>query len=53
MTKKTMGMYTMVSEGGGGISGGQIVDNGGYDELIGRNGCFAELAGRQRVEAVG
>ncbi len=31
------------------MEGGQIVENGSYDELIGKNGYFADLVERQRV----
>ena len=32
------------------IDGGRIVEDGTYDELIAKNGFFAELVARQRVD---
>ena len=31
------------------LDNGKIVEDGTYDELIARNGCFAELVERQRI----
>ena len=31
------------------MDGGQIVEDGTYDELIEKNGLFAELVARQRL----
>lgn len=45
-----MGMHTLISEGAGGVSGGHIIEDGTYDELLAKNGFFAELVARQRVE---
>jgi len=35
------------------LSGGQIIEEGTYDELIGINGYFAELVERQRLDTAG
>ena len=33
------------------LDGGQIVEDGSYDELIEKGGFFADLVARQRVDA--
>ena len=35
------------------LDGGKIIESGTYDELIARNGFFAELVSRQRLDADG
>ena len=32
------------------VDGGRIAEEGTYDELIARNGLFAELVARQRID---
>ena len=32
------------------LDGGKIIEDGTYDELIAKNGFFAELVERQRIE---
>ena len=32
------------------LDGGRIVEDGTYDELIDKGGCFAELVERQRLD---
>ena len=34
------------------IDGGRIIEDGNYDELIAKNGYFAELVERQRLDSV-
>ena len=35
------------------LDGGKIVEDGTYDELVERGGCFAELVARQRTDVAG
>ena len=35
------------------MDGGSIIEEGSYDELIARNGFFAELVARQRLDSAG
>ena len=32
------------------LDGGRIIEEGNYEQLIRRNGCFAELVKRQRLD---
>ena len=32
------------------LEGGKIIEDGTYEQLIEKNGCFAELVARQRLE---
>ena len=32
------------------LDGGRVIEEGTYDQLIRRNGCFAELVERQRLD---
>ena len=33
------------------LDGGRVIEEGSYDQLIAKNGCFAELVERQRLDA--